>query len=267
MESVSGKILGASYKAGYFLDGMKASSWPFAILDILIVAFLLYSAYLLIRETRAIRILYGLIFLLMLAGMGYLLNLVLLNWLLKYVMTILVVAIPIVFQPELRNGLEKLGRSGLIKELSNSVSGDSYFEELLKAISYFSKERTGALIVIQRRTGLRDYVEKAVLINGDVSSDLLLSIFFPKSPLHDGAVVIADGQIEAAAVMLPVAEGDFSAQLGSRHRAAIGITENSDAVAIVVSEETGGISIATGGKLERRMALDKVRSKLTRLIG
>lgn len=267
MEGVSGKILGASYKAGYFLDGLKASSWPYAALDILIVAFLLYSGYLLIRETRAIRILYGLIFLIILMGIGYLLNLVLLNWLLKYVMTMLVVAIPIVFQPELRNALEKLGRSGLIKEFAQGIGGKEYIDELMKAVSQLSKERIGALIVIQRQTGLRDYVERAVMINGDVTSDLLASIFYPKSPLHDGAVVIAEGQIEAAAVMLPVADGDFSTQLGSRHRAAIGITENSDAVAIVVSEETGGISVAVGGKIERRMAIEKVRNKLNRLIG
>lgn len=267
MESVSGKILGATYKAGYFLDGLKITSWPYAVLDILIVAFLLYSAYLLIRETRAIRILYGLVFLILLMGIAYLLNLALLNWLLKYVMTMLVVAIPIVFQPELRNALEKLGRSGLIKEFAAGVGGDGYIEELIKAITQFSKDRVGALIIIQRQTGLRDYVERAVSINGDVTSDLLSSIFFPKSPLHDGAVVIAEGQIEAAAVMLPVTEGEFSTQLGSRHRAAIGITENSDAVAIVVSEETGGISIAVGGKIERRLSIEKVRSKLSRLIG
>lgn len=266
MESVSGKILGASYKAGYFLDGLKASSWPFAILDIIIVAFLLYSAYLLIRETRAIRILYGLVLLLVLMGVGYLLNLVLLNWILKYVMTMLVVAIPIVFQPELRSALEKLGRNSLIKEFGVSIGGGNYLEELIRALSYFSKERIGALIIIQRQTGLREYVEKGVAINGDITSELLTTIFYPKSPLHDGAVIIAEGQIEAAAVMLPVAEGEFSTQLGSRHRAAIGITEYSDAVAIVVSEETGAISISVGGKLERRMSIEKVKSKLERFI-
>lgn len=264
---MSGKILGATYKAGYFLDGLKVTSWPYAVLDILIVAFLLYSAYLLIRETRAMRILYGLIFLLILMGLAYLLNLVLLNWLLKYVMTMMVVAIPIVFQPELRNALEKIGRSGLIKEFASGGGNSEYLEELLKAVAQFSKDKTGALIVIQRQTGLRDYVERAVIINGDVTADLLSSIFYPKSPLHDGAVVIAEGLIEAAAVMLPVAEGDFSAQLGSRHRAAIGITENSDAVAVVVSEETGGVSIAVGGKIERRVSADRLKTRLSRLVG
>ena len=266
MEGMSGKILGASNKAGYFLDGLKASSWPYAILDILIVAFLLYSAYLLIRETRAIRILYGLFLLLILMGLGYLLNLVLLNWILKYVMTMLVVAIPIVFQPELRTALEKLGRNGLMREFGTSVRTGAYLNDLMEALAYFTKEKTGALIIIQRQTGLREYIEKGVPINGDVTSELLSTIFYPKSPLHDGAVVIADDQIEAAAVMLPVADGDFSTQLGSRHRAAIGITENSDAVAIVVSEESGTLSIAVGGKLDRRISLEKAKAKLGRLI-
>lgn len=263
---MSGKILGATYQAGYFLDGLKLENWPYAILDILIVTFLLYSAYLLIRETRAIRILYGLIVLIILMGLGYLLNLALLNWMLKYVMTMLVVAIPIVFQPELRNALERLGRTGIIRELSNNVGNNGYLDELLSTLDYFAKERIGALIVFQRQTGLRDYIERGVAIQGKISRNLLMSIFYPKSPLHDGAVVIADGKIEAASVMLPVAEGNFSIQMGSRHRAAIGITENSDAVAVIVSEESGSISLAYAGKIDRRIALDKLKSKLNRLI-
>ncbi len=266
MESVSGKILGATYKAGYFLDGLKIDSWPYAILDVVIVAFLLYSGYLLIRGTRAMRMLYGLIILLIMMGAGYLLNLVLLNWILKYVMTMLMVAIPIVFQPELRNALEKIGRSGIIKDLSSGSSNTSYLEELISALIFLSKVKTGALIVIQRQTGLRDHCEKGVIIDGEVSKDLLCTIFYPKSPLHDGAVIIVDGKIDAAAVMLPVTENEYNTNYGARHRAAIGITENSDAVAIVVSEETGGISLAVAGKIEKRIPIDKVKMKLNRLI-
>lgn len=266
MESVSGKILGATYKAGYFLDGLKIDSWPYAVLDILIVATLLYAGYLLIRETRAMRMMYGLVILVVLMGAGYLLNLVLLNWILKYAMTMLVVAIPIVFQPELRNALEKIGRSGIIKELSNNTADDTDIDHIINAVKYLSKERIGALVVLQRKTGLREYTEKGVAINGDLTADLLCTIFYPKSPLHDGAVIIADGRIEAAAVMLPATENEFNTEFGSRHRAAVGIAENSDAVAIVVSEETGGVSLAVGGKIERRLSLERVRSKLLRLI-
>lgn len=266
MESVSGKILGATTKAGYFLDSLKIENWPYAILDILIVTMLLYSAYLLIRETRAMRILYGLIVIVLLMGLGYLLNLALLNWILKYVMAMLVVAIPIVFQPELRTALEKLGRSNLIKEFSSGDTNRSYIEEIVSAVEYFSREKIGALLVFQKQTGLREYIEKGVIIDATVSRNLLMSIFYPKSPLHDGAVVIVDGRIEAAGVMLPVAEGSFSIQLGSRHRAALGITENSDAFALVVSEETGAISLAHAGKIERRISLEKLPQKINKLI-
>lgn len=265
MDGVTGKILGATNKAGYFLDGLKFSSWPFSALDIIIVSFLLYSAYLLIRETRAIRILYGLFFLIALMGLGYLLNLVLLNWILKYVMAMLVVAIPIVFQPELRNALEKIGRSGLIKDFSHR-GGSNYIEQLVLALEYFSDKKIGVLIVIQRQTGLRDYVEKGIIIDSEITKELLSTIFYPKTPLHDGAVIIANERIEAAAVMLPTTEADLSTQLGSRHRAAIGIAENSDAVAIVVSEETGIISMAVSGKMERRLSSEKLKLKLNRLL-
>ncbi len=266
MESVSGKILGATYKAGYFLDGLKVDSWPYAILDVLIVAILLYMAYILIKGTRAMRMLYGLIVLLILMGIAYLLNLVLLNWILKYVMTMLMVAIPIVFQPELRNALEKIGRSNIIKDLSTSSSHITYLDEIISSVTFLSKEKIGALIVIQRQTGLRDYYEKGVIIDGEVTKDLLCTIFYPKSPLHDGAVIIIDNRIYAAAVMLPATENDFNTHYGARHRAAIGVTENSDAIALVVSEETGFISIAVGGKIERRINIEKIKIKLDRLV-
>lgn len=266
MEGISGKILGATSKAGFFLDGLKIESWPYALLDILIVSALLYSIYLLVRETRAMRMLYGLVILVSLMAIAYLLNLVLLNWILKYVMTMLVVAIPIVFQPELRNALEKIGRSRLIKDISSTSHDGGYLNQILSALEFLSKEKIGALIVIQRQTGLREYAERGVFIGGDVSHDLLCSIFFPKSPLHDGAVIIADSKIESAAVMLPVSENEFNIKYGSRHRSAIGITENSDAVALVVSEETGWMSIALAGKIERRVSIDRLRSKLHKLL-
>lgn len=265
MESVSGKILGATSKAGYFLGGLKIDSWPYVVLDILIVAFLLYSAYLLIRGTRALRILYGLVLLVALMGLGYLLNLVLLNWILKYVMAMLVVAIPIVFQPELRSALEKLGRSGIIKDFGSGYKSSDFINQLVTTAEQLSGDRTGALIVLQRQTGLRDYIEKGVLIDANISRELLMSIFYPKSPLHDGAVIIADGKVEAAGVLLPVTDGEFSSQLGSRHRAAIGITENSDALSIVVSEETGSISLAQSGKIERRISLERLKNKLEKI--
>ncbi len=262
MEQITGKILGATSKAGYFLQGLRIESWPYALVDIIIVSIIIYSIYLLIRQTRAMRMLYGLIILIILMGVGYLLDLVLLNWILKYIMTMLVVAIPIVFQPELRNALEKIGRSRLMKDFS-SISGEiEYIDQIVSAVDVLSKEKIGALMIIQRKTGLREYTEKGVQIDSKVSKEVLCTIFFPKSPLHDGAVIISEGRVEAAAVMLPVTENEFSTSYGSRHRAAIGITENSDALAIVVSEETGTVSLAESGKIDRRLSLERLKNKL-----
>lgn len=260
----SGKILGVSEKAGFLFDSFKGAQSPIFILDILIVAVLFYWAYLFLRETRAMRILYGLFLLLILMGIGNLLNLVLVNWILKYVMAMLVVAIPIVFQPELRNALERLGRTKLISDISNSKNGrDGLINEIVSAINILSREKTGALIVVQRQTGLREYIENGTTINAVVSKELLLSVFFPKSPLHDGAVIISGNTIVSARSVLPVSSSLSNPNLGTRHKAGVGITEVSDAVTIIVSEETGTVSMAVGGKLERRIPEERLRNRLS----
>lgn len=265
MDVVSGKILGVAEKASYFFGGINLNSWPIILLDIIIVTTIFYWAYLFVRETKAIRIVYGLFFLLALMLLGRLMNLVLLNWILKYIMTMLVVAIPVVFQPELRNALEKLGRSKILADFSEKTSSD-VVEEIVKSIGFLTKQRIGGLIIIQRKTGLRDYIEKGVAIDAVVSSELLLSIFFPKSPLHDGAVIVVGGKIVAASVSLPVSEADFNTKTGMRHRAGVGITENSDAIAIIISEETGTVSLAVGGQIERRLGDERLKDRLIALL-
>lgn len=267
MEVVSGKILGVSDSTLYFWSNIKTISGPIFILDILIVATLFYWVFIFLRETRAMRILYGLIFLVIVMLIGQLFNLVLLNWILKYLMTMLVIAIPVVFQPELRAALERLGRTNIINDLT--FSKESYLptiEAIVSATHVLSKNRTGALIVIQRQTGLREYIENGVEVNGHITKDLLLSIFFPKSPLHDGAVIISNEMILSARSTLPVSETVLSSEYGTRHKAGIGITENSDAISIIVSEETGGISIAVTGKLERKVTEERLRNKLASLL-
>ena len=264
--SVSGQILGAAEKTGYFVGGLEISSWPYILIDIIIVAILMYWAYRFIRETKALRILYGLIFLLLLMGIGRLLDLVLLNWLLKYVMTMLVVAIPIVFQPELRNALERLGRSRIISNFSKTESKEQFLAEILTAIELLSKQKIGALIILQRKTGLREYIERGVEIDAAVTAELIYSIFFPKSPLHDGAIIIAGDRIVSASVSLPVSEVEIGSKLGMRHRAGIGISESSDAIAVIVSEETGSVSVAVSGDIERRINEEKLRRKLAMLL-
>lgn len=267
METLTGKILGASTRTGYFLDNLRLNSSPILIVDIIIVAVLFYWVYIFLRETRAMRILYGLFFLLALMAVGKLLNMVLLNWILQSLMTMLIVAIPIVFQPELRSGLERLGRTKFLGEGAFSKEKyDEILNEILTAAHLFSKQKIGVLIVMQRQNGLREYIDNGISVDAAVSAELLLSIFFPKSPLHDGAVIVVGGKIVSASSILPVSQTTLSSNLGTRHKAAVGITENSDAVAIVVSEETGAVSLAVSGKLDYRVSEERLKNRLFSLM-
>ena len=268
MDSISGKILGASTQASYFFDNLKLNFSPLFILDIVIVAVLFYWVYIFLKETRAMRILYGLIILLLLMAMGKVLNLILLNWILKSIMAMLLVAIPVVFQPELRTALEKLGRTKFLGELAFTKHDSSQLiNEILSAALILSEQKIGALIIFQRQTGLKEYIDNGVPLDAAVSAELLLSIFFPKAPLHDGAVIISGNKIVSASSVLPVSQVLLGGNLGTRHRAAIGITENSDAVALVVSEETGNISLAVSGKLEIKIGEDRLKNRLSGLLG
>ena len=267
MNSIGGKVLGVTEQANYFLANYKLTFNYQMVLDILIVSVLLYWIYIFLKQTRAMRILYGLFFLFALMALGRLLNLVLLNWILQYAVTGLVVAIPIVFQPELRTALEKLGRSKFIGEFTFSKKEYSkIINEITDAVYSLSRQKTGALIVIQQQTGLREYIERGVEIDAVVSSKIIQSIFFPKSPLHDGAAIIVGNKIVSASSILPVSDISTTSDLGTRHRAAIGITETSDAIALVVSEETGSVSIATDGSLERRISEERLQNKLATLL-
>lgn len=253
-------------KVSSIVMAMHWSSLPFFLLDVAIVSIIFYFAYIFLHETRAMRILYGILILVALALIGRVFNLILLNWILKYLSTMLVVAIPIVFQPELRTILERLGRARFIRDLSLHGESAEVIDEVVKTVVALSKQRIGGLIVIQRQTGLKEYTETAAPLDAVVTKDLLLSIFSPRSPLHDGAVVISEDKIIAARTILPVSETLLSPSLGTRHKAGLGIAELSDAVALIVSEETGSISIAVGGKLERRIAEDRLVAKLKALL-
>lgn len=267
MEPYTGRILGVATQANYFLENLRQNSSPLLVLDILIVAVFFYWIYVFLKETRAMRILYGLFFLLILMALGRLLDLVLLNWILKSLMTLLVVAIPVVFQPELRAALEKLGRAKLLGELSFSKKDYSQvINELLTAIHLFSKQKIGALIVLKRNDGLKEYINNGIEVDATVSAELLSSIFFPRSPLHDGAVVISGDKIVSASSVLPVSQVALGGNLGTRHKAALGVTEDSDALVLVVSEETGSISLANCGRLETKMSEERLKNRLTALM-
>lgn len=225
------------------------------IIDILIVALAFYKLFMLIRETRAEQLTKGIFALFVFTKISEWLELYTINWLLKQVMTVGTLAILIVFQPELRRALEYIGRSRFFTKSFVEVKDESIsqiVEEIVEAVASLSRQKIGALIVIERKTGLSEIIETGTKIDGKVSSDLLINIFIPNTPLHDGAVIIKDDMIKAAGCFLPLTDNmSLSKDLGTRHRAALGISEKSDGLAIVVSEETGAISIAENGSLAR----------------
>lgn len=238
-------------------------------LDILIVAFLIYQSFLLIRGTRAIQILQGVGILVAIMFLARHIQLMTIYWLLHYAMVGVVVALPIVFQPELRRALEQLGRGGVVvSSLARLAREDltKLVDELVWTTSILSQTKTGALIVVERETGLEDLIERGTRVEGEASSKLLLSIFLPKSPLHDGAVVIRGKRVMAAGCYLPLSDNpSFDMRLGTRHRAAVGVTEETDALSLVVSEESGGIALAYRGKLTRDLTEETLKKMLMAL--
>lgn len=230
---------------------------PTDIVDILATSVLVYYFLLLIRGTRAVQMITGIIVLLALLGLANLFHLLLLSSILNLVLIGAAVSLPIVFQPELRRALEQIGRGGFFRlnEGEQSALGrgdDKVMAMLAKAAFLLSRNKYGALIVIEQQTGLKEFVESGTTLTAALSAELLLSLFVPRSPLHDGAVIVREGVIEAAGCFLPLAEQSLTERrLGTRHRAALGISEQTDAVVVVVSEESGSISVAREGKLSR----------------
>jgi diadenylate cyclase len=232
-------------------------------LDILIVTLIIYAVLMLVRGTRADQILQGLAIVL-LAGIliSSIFDLKLLNWLLRNSVLIVLFALPVIFQPELRRLLEYLGRSSKVMNLprtSFSRGTERTIDEICQAaIRLKDRRQPGALICIERSTGLQDYAATGVRIDALVSAELLLAIFYPNAPLHDGAVIIRGDRLIAAAVLLPLSDTAY-AELGTRHRAALGLTEQTDAIVLVISEETGTISLAENGRLIRNISEERLR--------
>jgi diadenylate cyclase len=239
------------------------------VIDVVIMTYVFYRLILIIRGTRAEQLVKGLVLLLLAMVISDQSGLDTLHWTLRQTMTVGLIAIPIVFQPELRRALEQLGRGKIFKSTYfnwNTQDFEKMLDELIKAIPVLVKKRIGALIVMERSTGLKDWVETGIPVEGVVTAELLINIFFPRSPLHDGAVIIQGNQIVAAGCYLPLTEDpNLGKELGTRHRAGIGITEQSDALAIIISEETGIISVAHDGVLTRYLDEKKLRTMLTEL--
>lgn len=225
------------------------------IIDIVIVAIVLYKLFMLIRETRAEQLTKGIFAMVIFTGISEVFKLYTINWILKQVMTVGALAILIMFQPELRRALEHLGRSRFLTKGFLSMEESQVakiVDELVIAISSLSRQKIGALIVFEKSTGLNEIIETGTYIDADISSGLLINIFIPNTPLHDGAVIVRRDKIMAAGCFLPLTDNQtLSPTLGTRHRAALGISEKSDALTVVVSEETGAISIAENGKISR----------------
>lgn len=238
------------------------------VVDILIVAYIFYKLFTLIKETRAEQLIKGLVFILVIMKLSEILGLMALNYLIESTLTVGLIALIIIFQPELRKALEKLGRSKIItrKLFDTEEEIEDVVVEIARAMQNLSETRTGAIIVIEMETGLSEYTENSTKIDGLVSSQLLENIFVVNTPLHDGAVIIRRDRILAAAAVLPLTQQSVNKSLGTRHRAAIGISEASDAIAIVVSEETGNISLAVNGRLTRNYNEEKLISVLTKVL-
>lgn len=227
------------------------------IIDMLVVAILIYKLFQWIKGTRAIQLIKGLVVLLVAATVSDWLHLYTINWMLENIKTMVVVAIPVVFQPELRRTLERLGRGKFFgRPLMHLGEEDEIriIGEITRSAVAMSKNKTGALIVIERETGINDYIETGIRMDCLISAELITNVFIPNSPLHDGAVIIRGDRVAAAGCFLPLTENpNLSKELGTRHRAAMGVSELSDAIALIVSEETGIISIAHEGKLIRHL--------------
>jgi uncharacterized protein (TIGR00159 family) len=232
------------------------------LIDILIVAFLIYQLLQFIRGTHAVQMALGALVLVLLYWLSQLLHLETVNWLLRTFMPYLVFGIIVVFQSEIRKVLAQLGKTPL-PGVFGSPRTEEVIDEVVLAATTLATQRTGAIVVVERDMGLRSYIETGIALDAYVTYDLLISIFNPGTPLHDGAVIIQGNRVAAAACFLPLTVNpQLSRELGSRHRAAIGVTEDTDALAVVVSEETGVISLVVGGRIRRELDATSLKSAL-----
>lgn len=235
-------------------------------LDVLIIWYLVYRLIMLIRGTKAVQLAKGIVFIFIVRIIAGVLHLNALTYIVDQIVSWAVVGIIVIFQPEIRRGLERIGRTPLFGGREENAHDQSvkFIKELDKAIQYMSKRRIGALITIQQETGLDDYIETGIKLDADVSGELLINIFIPNTPLHDGAVIINNDRIAVAAAYLPLSDSTMiPKRLGTRHRAAVGISEVTDAITIVVSEETGGVTITRNGRLLLDMTREEYMKYLT----
>ncbi len=246
--------------------GLILDMGPADIADVLIVAAALYAVISFVRRTNSLRVAQGILLLLVALGLSSALHLTLTSFLLRQVFEIGVLAVIVLFQPEIRRALERVGSYRLFSLFGRNVGGQALDKTIMQTVyacEDMSKSRTGALIVFERTNRLNEAMASGTQVDALVSSELLKNVFYDKSPLHDGAVIVRDGRLAAAGCMLPLSENaNLSRDLGMRHRAGIGMSERSDAVVVIVSEETGGISVAEDGLLKRHLSADTFETLL-----
>ncbi len=243
-------------------------SWSFLVnvLDVIVVWYLVYKLIQLVRGTKAIQLFKGVGLFIVLRFLAGIVGLKTLSWLMDQVITYGVIAAIVIFQPEIRRGLEHLGRSSFFKTSKNEKRRDEVLVQALdKAVQYMAKRKIGALITIERTTGLEEYIETGIPLDADVTGELLINIFIPNTPLHDGAVILRDDKIAVASAYLPLSESPLiPKEFGTRHRAAVGISEVSDALTIIVSEETGDVSITLKNRMLTELARQEYLDVLNR---
>lgn len=222
------------------------------LLDVAVVWYAIYKLMMLLRGTKAVQLFKGIVVIVIIKLLSWYIGLSTVSWIMDQVINWGIIAIIIIFQPEIRRGLEHLGRETFVHNRKQGAEEEKMVKALDQAIQYMSKRRIGALITIQMNTGLEDYIETGIKLDADITGALLINIFIPNTPLHDGAVIIKDNKIAVAAAYLPLSESNLIPKaLGTRHRAAVGISEVTDALTIVVSEETGGVTITKNSELLR----------------
>jgi len=237
------------------------------IVDVLIVSFLLYKLFTLMRGTRAVHMFFGLVILFILSVVAQWAHLMALNWIISSLKTVWVIAFVIIFQPELRRALASLGQHRFLSRFF-TVEETGVLPEIIKSVSRLAEKGIGAIIVLEKDMGLKNYIETGTKIDARLTAELVETIFSPTSPLHDGAVIVQNDRVAAAGCILPLTQDQrLSVSLGTRHRAAIGLTEETDAVVIVISEETQAISYAQSGKLTRKIDINTLRAELLRNFG
>lgn len=238
------------------------------IIDILVMTYIIYKLIMSVKETRAAQLLKGLVVVLVFSRIAQALNLYTVNWLISNIFTVGLMIIIVVFQPELRKAFEKIGRGNSLFNFAKIRSRDYEMktDEIANAVSSMARQKIGALIVLENESSLKEISETGTYLNAEISSELLINIFFPNSPLHDGAVIIKEEKIVAAGAILPLSDNfNISKELGTRHRAALGMSEKSDAFIIVVSEETGVVTTVYKGELSRNIDTETLKQSLNNL--